>query len=57
MPDVPSWCLQAQLVPLMWELAASKQQGPRMAAALLVGGCAPALHKQQVCSTSCIVID
>lgn len=45
-PAALNW--QAQLVPLCWELVASKQQGPRIAAALLAGAAATALFKQQV---------
>ncbi|KAL4419122.1 hypothetical protein ABPG77_004514 [Micractinium sp. CCAP 211/92] len=40
--------VQAQLVPLMWELVAGKQPGCRLAAALLAGAAAPSLPKQQV---------
>lgn len=40
--------VQAQLMPVLWELAASKQQGCRIASALLAGAAVPSLHKQQV---------
>lgn len=52
-PHVSLLPVQAQLVPVMWELVGSKHAGSRIAAALLAGAAAPSLYKQQVTDASC----